>query len=328
MSIPEFTVTCVATDRTRPLATGEVAVEGARLRFDFSEPEPIFREALNTARFEICEMSMASHIVTTARGDVKYTAIPVFLSRAFRHSAIFVRAESGIDTLAALKGARIGVPEYQQTAAMWVRGMMLDEGVRASDVTWHVGGLNEPGPGERIALSLPAEIVVTKLAEGETLNAMLLDGRIDAIVSPRVPAALAAGDPRVRRLYPDLRAAEIAFYRKTGFFPIMHALAIRKDVAEANPWLPAALFRAFSAAKQGRIAELAMTNVLRVSLPWIGHCHAEAMEITKGDPWPYGFARNRAELDAMTTYMQSDGTAVRKVAPEELFHPSTLTLEE
>ncbi len=328
MSTPEFTVTCVATDRTRPLATGEVAVEGARLRLDFAEPEAIFREALNSASYGICEMSMASHIVTTARGDCRYIAIPVFLSRAFRHSAVFVRADSGFTTLADLKGARIGVPEYQQTAAMWVRGMMLYEGVRAADVTWYVGGLNEPGPGERIALSLPEEIVVHRLTGDATLNAMLLDGRIDAIVSPRVPAGMSGPAPRLRRLYPDLRAAEIAYYRRTGFFPIMHALALRHDVAEANPWLPAALFRAFATAKQRRIEELAMTNVLRVSLPWISHCHAEAMEITGGDPWPYGFERNRAELEAMTTYMQSDGTAVRKVAPEELFHPSTLTLNE
>lgn len=328
MDLPRFGVTCVATDRTRPLATGEVQPEGVRLDFTFGEPEPIFREALNNAPYEICELSMASHIVTTARGDSNYTAVPVFLSRSFRHSAIFVRADAGFSSLADLKGARIGVPEYQQTAAMWVRGMMLDEGVQASDVTWHVGGLNEPGPGERIALTLPEAIRVHKLTGAQSLNAMLLEGALDAIVSPRVPAAFLAGDPRVVRLFPDLRAAEVAFYRKTGFFPIMHALAVRKDVAAANPWLPAALFHAFSAAKQGRIAEMAMTNVLRVSSPWSSHCHAEAMEITGGDPWPYGYGRNLAELQAMTRYMQADGTAVRHVDPQELFHPSTLELIE
>lgn len=328
MDLPRFGVTCVATDRTRPLATGEVTLEGAQLAFSFGEPEAIFRAALNSAPYEICELSMASHIVTTARGDSNYTAVPVFLSRAFRHSAIFVRSESTLATLADLKGARIGVPEYQQTAAMWVRGMMLDEGVRASDVTWHVGGLNEPGPGERIALTLPEGIVVHKLTGAQTLNAMLLEGALDAIISPRVPAGFGGPDAPLRRLFPDLHAAEVAYYRKTGFFPIMHALAVRKDVAAAHPWLPAALFRAFSAAKQGRIAEMGLTNVLRVSLPWIAHWQAEAMAITGGDPWPYGFARNRSELAAMTRYMQADGTAVRAVAPEELFAPGTLDLKE
>lgn len=328
MTVPHFDVACVATDRTRPLATGEVQPEGARLSFTFGEPEAIFREALNSAPYEICELSMASHIVTTARGDSHYTAVPVFLSRSFRHSAIFVRADLGLRGLGDLKGARIGVPEYQQTAAMWVRGMMLDEGVRASDVTWHVGGLNAPGPGERIALTLPEGIVVRKLEGEQTLDAMLLAGELDAIVSPRVPASFVAGDPRICRLFPDLRAAEVAFYRQTGFFPIMHALAVRKDIAAANPWLPGALFHAFSAAKQGRIAEMGLTNVLRVSSPWSSHCHADAMEITGGDPWPYGFGRNLAEVEAMTRYMQADGTAVRKVAPQELFHPSTLDLTE
>lgn len=324
MSGPEFTITCVASDRTRPFAMGEAEVAGCTLRMQFGEPEAIFREALNSHRFEITELSMASHIVTTARGDSAYVGVPVFLSRSFRHSAIFVRADSGIETLADLRGRNIGLPEYQQTAAMWVRGMMLDgAGVTAADVTWHVGGLNAPSPGERIALSLPHEITVRTLAGEETLDAMLLDGRLDAIVSPRVPASLLGGDPRVRRLFPDLQAAEMAYYRETGFFPIMHCLAVRRDVAEAHPWLPEALYAAFSEVKRRRQAEMALTNVLRVSLPWITHHLAETLELTGGDPWPYGFSRNRAELDAMTRYAHADGIAVRKVAPEELFHPST-----
>ncbi len=328
MTRPDFTVTCVATDRTRSLATGEVNVPDCELRFRFGEPEAIFREALNTHAFEVCELSMASHMVTTARGDSQYVGVPVFLSRSFRQSAIFVRADGGLNDLADLKGANIGVPEYQQTAAMWVRGMMRDKGVKASDATWHVGGLNEPSAGERIAITLPGDIALHTLQGDDTLDEMLLSGRLDAIVSPRVPASFLRGDARVRRLYPDLRAAEIAYYQESGFFPIMHCLAVRKDVAQDNPWLPAALFRAFSAAKQARIAEMAMTNVLRVSSPWSTHDHAETMRLTGGDPWPYGFGRNRAELEAMTAYAHADGTATRKLDPEELFHPSTHALTE
>jgi 4,5-dihydroxyphthalate decarboxylase len=328
MTDPEFTITCVATDRTRLFATGEVSVPGCRVRMRFAEPEAIFREALNKKSFDITELSMSSHIITTARGDADYIAVPVFLSRAFRHSAIFVRADAGITSLAQLKGAKIGLPEYQQTAAMWVRGMMADEGVRASDVTWHVGGLNAPSEGERIALKLPEDIVISALAGADTLDDMLLAGQLDAIISPRVPASLQRGDPRIKRLYPDLRAAEVAYYQQTGFFPIMHALAVRKDVAADNPWLPKALFDAFSTAKRMRQEEMALSNVLRVSLPWAGHDFNEAMQLTNNDPWPYGFARNRTELDAMTQYMHADGTAVRKVDPAELFHPSTLTLSE
>ncbi|WP_114965684.1 ABC transporter substrate-binding protein [Alkalilacustris brevis] len=328
MTKPAFTITCVASDRTRPLATGEVNVPGAQLDFRFGEPEAIFREALNNASSEITELSMSSHIITTARGDARYVAVPIFLSRAFRHSAIFVRAEAGFSSLADLKGANIGVPEYQQTAAMWVRGMMSQAGVAASDVTWHVGGLNAPSQGERIKISLPDDIKVNTLSGADTLNEMLLSGRLDAIISPRVPDGLVRGDRRVARLYPDLKAAETAYYKETGFFPIMHALAVRKDVAEEHPWLPEALFTAFTAAKRQRQEEMAMTNVLRVSHPWSVHDFTEAMQLTGGNPWPYGFARNRDELEAMTRFMQADGTASRKVDPEELFHPSTLALVE
>jgi 4,5-dihydroxyphthalate decarboxylase len=209
---------------------------------------------------------------------------------------------------------------------MWVRGMMLDEGVAASEVSWHVGGLNEPGPGERIRLDLPDEIEVHTLGGDDTLDAMLADGQLDAIVSPRLPAGFVAADGLIRRLFDDLKATEIDYYRRTGFFPIMHCLAVRKDVAQAHPWLPAALFRAFCEAKLLRFEEMAQTNVLRVSLPWFVHDLEETMDLTGGDPWPYGFERNRAELEAMTRYAHADGIAVRRVTPEELFDPDTLAL--
>jgi len=323
MSTPRFTLACVATDRSRPVASGEAPVQGCTLDFRFGEPEAIFRDALNNRGCDITELSLASHIVTTARGDSAYIGVPVFLSRSYRHSAIFVRADSGITGLADLKGRRIGLPEYQQTAALWVRGMMLDAGVRAQDVHWHVGGLNAPSPGERIALDLPADIQVTTLSGAATLDDMLLAGELDAIVTPRVPASFAGGDTRVRRLFDDLKAAEIDYYRQTGFFPLMHCLAVRRDLAQAHPWLPAALFDAFATAKRQRQAELAQANVLRVSLPWILHDFAETMRLTGGNPWPYGFAANRDELAAMTRYAHADGIASRLVAPEELFHPST-----
>lgn len=327
MTTPRLTIACVPTDRSRPIASGEVAVQGFDIEMRFGEPEDIFREALREQTHPISEMSMASHIATTARGDSAYIGVPVFLSRAFRHSAIYVRADAGIETLADLRGRRIGLPEYQQTAAMWVRGMMRDEaGVAASDVTWHVGGLNAPGPGERIKLDLPADITVHSLEGGATLDAMLRDGHLDAIISPRPPDSFARGAPHVRRLFSDLRAAEVAYFRDSGFFPIMHCLAVRRDVARAHPELAPTLFRAFAEAKRLRLAELGLSNVLRVSLPWIAHEFDATMTLTGGDPWPYGFERNAAELEAMTRYAHADGIAVRKVAPEELFHPDTVAL--
>jgi 4,5-dihydroxyphthalate decarboxylase len=328
MSVPTFTLSCVATDRSRPVASGEVVVEGCALDFRFGEPEAIFRDALNNRGSDITELSMASHIVTTARGDSSHVGVPVFLSRAYRHSAIFVRAGGAVNTLADLKGCRIGLPEYQQTAALWVRGMMLDAGVRAQDVHWHVGGLNEPGPGERIALTLPADIRVTTLQGDATLDAMLLSGELDAIISPRVPGSFARGDTRVRRLFTDLRSAETEYYRQTGFFPLMHCLAVRREVAEAHPWLAVSLFNAFAQAKRQRFTEMAQTNVLRVSLPWIQHEFTDTLNRTGGNPWPYGFACNRDEIAAMARYAFADGVASRLVAPEDLFDASTLGLTD
>lgn len=326
MSLPRFTLACVATDRSRPVASGEAPVEGCTLDFRFGEPEAIFRDALNDRGCDITELSMASHIVTTARGDTRYIGVPVFLSRAYRHAAIFVRADSPIRRLDALKGARIGLPEYQQTAALWVRGMMLDAGVRAQDVHWHVGGLNATGPGERIALTLPLDIRLSTLSGDQTLDAMLMSGELDAIISPRVPESFAKGQSR--RLFEDVKAAEVSYFLQSGFFPLMHCLAVKREVADQHPWLPAALFSAFALAKRQRLAELAQGNVLRVSLPWIMHEFSDTIRLTQGSPWPYGFARNRAEIEAMARYAHADGIAARLVSPEELFHPTTHALTD
>jgi 4,5-dihydroxyphthalate decarboxylase len=271
---------------------------------------------------------MGSHIVTTARGDSSYIGVPVFLSRSFRHSCIFIRNDRGISNLGDLKGRRIGLPEYQQTAAMWVRGMMLDEfGISASDVSWVTGGLNAPGPGERIKIDLPPEIALEPLGEGKCLDALLRSGEIDAIISPRPPASLEDPTAPVSRLFDDLRAAEVDYYRRTGFFPIMHCLAVRRDIADAMPDLPVKLAQAFARAKALSLEELSLTNVMRVSLPWIAQEYRDTMALMNGNPWPYGFARNRNEIGAMTRYATRDGLAARHVPAEELFHPSTLDLD-
>jgi 4,5-dihydroxyphthalate decarboxylase len=319
---------CFQTDRSRPLLDGRVAIPGVHLRRD-PEEEDIFRRALRERAFEVSELSMSSHIVTTARGDAPYVGIPVFLSRAFRHSAIYIRTDRGIRSAADLAGRTIGLPEYQQTAALWVRGMLREYyGVDTVGIAWRTGGLEKPSAGERIALSLPPHLDVKPIGAGETLNALLADGKLDAVIGPRPPSCFTAGGVPVARLFPDYRREEEAFFKATGFFPLMHCLTVRKDVAEAHPWLPAALFHAFAKAKALSLAELKLVNVLRVSLPWIA-AEAEAqMALFGGNPWPYGFARNRAEIEAMIRFAVADGMVAQPIAPEALFHPSTLELTE
>ncbi|MCA3324764.1 MAG: ABC transporter substrate-binding protein [Roseomonas sp.] len=315
-----LTLACTATDRTRPLMEGRFKVPGTDITFLPGEPEDIFRRALRDRAFDISELSMGSHIVTSARGDAPYIGVPVFLSRAFRHSAIYIRTDRGINSAADLAGREIGLPEYQQTAALWVRGILRDHyGVDTKGISWRTGG-------ERVAITLPDGFKVKPM--GEPLEEALAAGRIDALIAPRPPTCFNTGSAPVARLFPDYRREEENWFRASGFFPIMHCLAVRKDVAERHPWLPVELFRAFSAAKAASLAEMSLVNVLRVSLPWIA-AEAEAQSaIFGGNPWPYGFKRNRAEIAAMIRYAVEDGLAARQMEPEELFHPSVLDLME
>jgi 4,5-dihydroxyphthalate decarboxylase len=315
-----LTLACTMSDRTRPIHDGRVKVEGFEIATIAGEPEDLFRIAMREARHEITELSMASHMLSVARGDSRYIGVPVFPSRAFRHGAIYIRTDRAIARPEDLAGRTIGVPEYQQTAALWVRGMLREQyGVDTRGIAWRSGG-------ERTKLQLPPGLDMQVIAPGEMLEAMLADGRLDAFIGPRPPACFLNGTAPVARLFADTRAAEEAYYRATGFFPIMHCIAIRRDVAEAHPGLPAALYRAFAAAKAEALADLAMVNVLRVSLPWIAAEAAVQAKFMGGDPWPYGFERNRDEIDAMCRYAIADGLATRAVAAEELFHSGTYAL--
>ncbi len=311
MSRLTLSLACHASDRTRPLLDGRVTIPGVDLVPLVGEPEDIFRRALRDKAFDITELSMGSHIVTTARGDSAYIGVPVFPSRAFRHSAIYIRSDRGIRMTADLAGRRIGLPEYQQTAALWVRGILREHyGVDTGGIAWRTGG-------ERVAITLPAGFDVRPL--GRDPVAALADGEVDALIAPRPPEV--AG---VVRLYPDYKAEEIAWHRATGFFPIMHCMALRRELAERHPWLPLELHRAFSRARELALGELRMVNVLRASLPWIAAAYEEQAAIMGGDPWPYGFARNRDEVAAMIRFAVADGLAAEAIPPEALFHPSTL----
>ena len=307
-----ITLACTLSDRTRPVLDGRVPIPGVEFIALPGEPEDIFRRALRDRAFDVTELSMGSHITTTARGDSPYIGVPVFLSRAFRHSAIYIRTDRGITRPEDLAGRTIALPEYQQTAALWVRGILREtHGVDTRGIRWRIGA-------ERIAITLPEGFDVAPL--GESPEQALREGRVDAMISPRAPAP----HPNIARLFPDYPAAEKAWFGRTGFFPIMHCLAVRRDVAEAHPWLPLVLFRAFAEARRLSLEELRLVNVLRVSLPWIAATMEEQERAMGGDVWPYGFAKNREEIAAMIRFARADGLAAREVTPEELFHPSVL----
>ncbi len=320
-----LTLACAATDRSRPILDGRIEVPGCQIVPLPGEPEDIFRRALRDQAFDISEMSMGNHILATAKGTNRYIGIPVFLSRTFRHSAIYVRTDRGIRAPADLKGKRIGLTEFQQTASIWLRGILADEyGLDRRDVAWRTGPLDQPRatPGSRVDFSV--DLDVEPIAAGDSLDSLLAKGELDAVFSTRPPRCFADTSAPVGRLFPDHRAAEIAYFKATGIFPIMHCLTVRRDVAEAHPWLPLELFRAFVAAKALSLGELKLVNTPRVALPWIADHLAETVAVLGPNPWPYGLGQNRAVLDAMIRYARSDGLVSGELAPEQLFHPSTL----
>lgn len=312
-------------DRVRPLKTGEVRIDGADPVFMSLEPEEIFFRAFRHEEFDVCELSLSSFTVKTSQGICPYVGVPVFPSRAFRHTSIYRRTDRGIDRPEDLKGRRIGTPEYQLTANVWARAILEDEyGVKPSDITWVRGGMETPGRIEKIALDLDPAIRLENAPEGATLNGMLEAGDIDGLVGPRAPSCFEAGDARVDWLWPDPQAVATDWFRRTGIFPIMHVLGVRRSLAEAHPWLPAALLKAFEASKRAALAKLADTSATKVTLPFVEENLRAARRLMGRDFWPYGFAANQATLAAFLGHHHRQGLSKRLVAPTELFHPATL----
>lgn len=312
-------------DRNRPLLDGRVLIDGVDPVFMTLDPEEIFFRAFRHAEFDICELSFSSYVVKVSRGDSPYVAIPAFLSRAFRHTSIYIRTDRGINTPVDLKGRRIGLPEYQLTACVWARALLEDDyGVKPSDVTWIRGGIEQPGRPEKIKVQLPPEITVEDAPEGQSLNSLLERGDIDGFIGPRSPSCYDRGHPEVSRLFADPTATAADYYRRTGIFPIMHVLGLRRTVAEAHPWLPAALLKAFEQSKAAALVRLSDTSATKVTLPFVEEQIKAARELMGTDYWSYGVPANRDVIETFLRHHHSQGLSHRKIAVDELFHPATL----
>ena len=312
-----------AYDRTRPLSDGLVQIDGVDPVFLALEPEEIFFRAFRHAEFDICELSMSSSIVKTAQNDFAYVAVPAFVSRAFRHTSIYVRTDR-VKKPADLKGRRVGISEYQLTANVWARALLEDEyGVKASEIQWVRGGLEQVGRVEKIAITLPPEIKLEAAPEDTTLNTMLEAGEIDAFIGPRTPSCFEQGKPNIGWLFPDPMAAAKDYFRKTGHFPIMHLVGVRRTLVEQHPWLPAAVLKAFSQAKSICLALLEETSASKVTLPFMEEQVKAARDLMGADFWPYGIPANRRTLEYFLAQHHKQGLSSRLVKVEELFHPTT-----
>lgn len=312
-------------DRVRALADGRVGIEGCDVNYLTMNPEQAFYRAWNNLEFDVTELSGSSYILARSTGWDNYIAVPVFPSRLFRHSGIYIRADAGIETPEDLKGREVGVPVYAMTAALWIRGMLQDDyGVAPADIHWRTGGLEEGGRKPKFPPNLPPEIKVTPISDDENLSEMLAEGTLTALVSAREPSCFGPDNPDIVRLFPDFRTAEKAWYAKNRLFPIMHVLAIRRELAEREPWIATSVLKAFTQSKDICLEEMSDVTALAVSMPWIAAELRETRDLMGDDIWPYGFRENLDELSVMCRWSAAQGIAAREMDPEELFHPATL----
>jgi len=320
-----LSLACSGYDRVAALASGAVEADGVELLcLDQPVEETFFRMA-RFREFDAAEMSLSSYTVTLGWPEPPFVAIPVFPSRVFRHGSIFVSARSGIREPRELVGRRVGVPEYQMTAPVWIRGILSDEyGVRAESVEHFAGGEEQPGREEKLKLDLPPEIRVRSIGPEKTLARMIAEGEIDALFTARPPSTFESRPKDVLRLFPNYVETEREYYRRTKIFPIMHTVVIRRAVYQANRWVAQSLFKAFVEAQRRLYRELAEAHAYRVMLPWLPAHVAEVRRELGDDWWPYGFAANRHVLDTFLRYHHEQGLSPRRLAPETLFAPETL----
>lgn len=309
-------------DRTRALIDGTVKIDGVEPTCMTLSPEEIFFRALRHTEFDICELSLSSFTVKTAQGGGPYVGVPCFVSRAFRHNAIWVRTDR-IKKPQDLKGKKVGLPEYQLTANVWARAVLEDDfGVRPSDVQWVRGGIADADRPEKIKITLPKDVRLEDAPAGKSISALLAEGAIDGFIAPR-PPALPRNTPNVGWLFPDPVVAAQDYFKRTGIFPIMHLVGVRRTIVEQHPWLPAAVFKAFSQAKDVALEALEDPSASKVTLPFMEERVAEARATMGDDFWSYGLEANRKTLENFLKHHHAQGLSSRLVKPEELFHPGT-----
>lgn len=329
MSRLRLTMACWNYDRTRALMEERVPIDGIELTYLNLPVEETFFRMLRHREFDIAELSLSSYTLSRFREDCPFIAIPIFPSRCFRHSCIYVHADSGIREPIDLIGKRIGNPEYQMTAPVWIRGILSDEyHVPVTSVTYFSGGEEQPGRTEKIPLSLPPEIRLESIPPDKTLSRMLETGEIDALYTARAPSTFdgtgVKGGGRVRRLFEDYQTVEREYYRKTGIFPPMHIIAIRRDVYERNRWVAQSLMKALVTAQKEVYDELRETGALMHMLPWL-ISHVEETERLMGrDFWPYGYGPNIHALETFLRYHFEQGLSKRLLTPKEIFAPESL----
>jgi 4,5-dihydroxyphthalate decarboxylase len=339
---PQLKVAGYDYDRVRAIMDGRVGVPDYQVVFDYQDIYAVNRYAFGPERkYEVTELGLIPYVAKFINEDFRaYTLIPVFISRIFRHRNVFVHADAGIEKPGDLRGKRVGTPGYGMSANTWIRGFLLDEyGVKPDEMQWiettkssDKGGLGSSGWnafGEGSSRSfLPAGFPLVQGPPGIDESELLISGGCDALVTAITPSAFLEGNPKIKRLFPDFRAAEQDYFKKTGLFPIMHVVAIRTDAIKTDPGLPKAVFEMYSQAKQVAYANLETTTSLKITLPWVTQEFEDTRKLMGKNFWRYGIEANRKELELVMRYTHEQGLVKDRRKFEELFHPSTLHLEE
>ena len=323
-----LTMACGPYDRTEALRNGDIRPEGIDLTYlPVQSPPEIFGRMIQNHAFDIAEMSCAVYMTRRSKGDFPFVALPIFPSRLFRHGFIFINAESGIVGPKDLEGKRVGVPEYQQTAAIWIRGILQHEyDVDLNTINWALGGVNTPRQASTMDLKPEGPASIEFIPDGETLNGLLERGEIDALIGARRPASLGK-NPKVKRLFPNYREVEREYYQRTGIFPIMHTLVLREELYKERPWIAESMFKAMVQAKEMATEHMRFSGAMRYMVPWLFDDLDEMDDVFGPDPWPYGLEPNLHTLQTLAQYLTDQGFLHGATAVEEMFAPIVVSNE-
>jgi 4,5-dihydroxyphthalate decarboxylase len=322
MTRHNLTFACGDYDRTRALEDGSIRPDGIDLTYLRLPVEETFFRMLRHREFDVAEMSLSTYVATLDTDPRPFVALPVFTSRMFRHGAVYVNADSGIRMPADLRGKRIGSPEFQLTAGVWVRGILAEHhGVPVDSVTYYTGGQETPGRIEKGAVE--TDLDIRPIPAGATLSQMLADGELDALQTPRVPSPFSKGDRRVRRLFDDVVTVERDYYAATGIFPIMHVVVLRSDVYKRHRWMAQSLYKACVAARDDAYRRVYDSSALRFMEPWLIQHIEQSRELLGNDFWSYGLSSNEKVLDVFLRYHHEQGLSKQRYEPADLFAPET-----
>ena len=308
-------------DHTRDVCSGGVAIEGIELTHLSLPIEETHYRFTKFREWDVSEMSLGKYVSLLSQVDRSMVAIPVFPNRAFRHSSIYVRRDAELTDPTQLAGKRVGVPEWAQTAGIYARGALMHQyGLRLPAIQWWQAGVNEPGRIEKVELRLPEGVRINRVAD-KTLSGMLMSGELDAVISAHPPEPFKRGDPGIVQLFHHVQAVEEAYWRTTGIFPIMHIIAITREVYDRHRWVAMNLYKAFDEARRRSVGRISELTASRVPAPWMADYIDRWRQLFGAEYWPYGLEPNRVTLEAFCQYAFEQGVCHRKVAAEELFPP-------